>query len=207
LKGLARGGEWMEEVPTIRAFEIGVTTRPADSDAAIDFDYLYATRAAQVAAWARRLGGPTIDVDDIVQEVFLVVHRRLPRLRQLKQLTGWLFRLTENMVRHQIRTRRWSKREETNCELPADRPSPHQSLESREAEARLYRCLEKLRDRYRVPLILFEIEGLPASRIAELLGISVPAVWTRVRRGRQQLLCRLQNLDAEELRRGGLGTP
>ena len=71
-------------------------------------------------------------------------------------------------------------------------------MEQREASTRLYACLSKLKEAQRVPLVFYELDGMPCERIAELMGISVPAVWTRIHRGRAQLLRHLQRLEAEE---------
>src|SRR6266404_4284509 len=63
------------------------------------FDRLYREHAARVMGWAARLGGPGIDVDDVTQEVFLVVHRRLDTLRPDVKPTTWLFGITANVLK------------------------------------------------------------------------------------------------------------
>ncbi len=179
-------------------------SRMAKADVAREFDRLYRVWAQQVAAWARRLGGPALDVEDVVQEVFVVLHRRLPDLTDPDRLTSWMFQLTENMVRHQRRAQRWGAlfgRASARAEAHGMDPTAPEQIEQRQAADRLYACLDKLSDRYRVPLILFEIDGLPCDRIAALLDLTVPAVWTRIHRGREQLLARLQKLEALEARR------
>ena len=184
------------------------------------FDRLYAARAQQVAAWAQRLGGPAIDVDDVVQEVFVVVHQRLPELSDLERLTTWLFRLTANKVRHQRRAARWRRLwggvrgapgygdgfgDALETALCDPRALASETLETREAEAQLYRCLDQLKEAYRVPLILFELEHLPCEEIAQRLGLTLGAVWTRIHRGRGQLLAQLRRCEALDAHPLGAG--
>src|SRR3954452_10949688 len=69
---------------------------------------VYRTHATQVARWAARLGGPRIDVDDVVQEVFAVVSRKLDGFRGEAKLETWLFRITDRIVRNH--RRRWAVR-------------------------------------------------------------------------------------------------
>src|SRR5262249_42120154 len=70
-----------------------------------DFATVYGLNVERVLRWAHRLVGPTttLDADDIVQEVFITAHRLLPRFRGECQLSTWLYRLTENAVRHHRR--------------------------------------------------------------------------------------------------------
>src|SRR4051795_4570758 len=66
-----------------------------------DVASLYRAHAAKVGRWAARLGGPSIEVEDIVQEVFLVAKRRLVSFRPDGggSITTWLFRATERIVK------------------------------------------------------------------------------------------------------------
>src|SRR5207248_8041333 len=73
-----------------------------------DVASLYRAHAAKVGRWAARLGGPTIEVDDVVQEVFLVAKRRLVSFRPEGggSITTWLFRATERIVKAARRKQR-----------------------------------------------------------------------------------------------------
>jgi len=59
-----------------------------------DLDALYRQYAPAVARWVAHLGGPRIDVDDLVHEIFLVAHRRLAEFRGEAKVTTWLYRIT-----------------------------------------------------------------------------------------------------------------
>src|SRR5262249_11046146 len=71
---------------------------------------LYEADAGLVERWATRLAGTGLDAEDVVQEVFLVVQRRLPEWRGDAKITSWLYRITERVVlrqRRKQRARRW----------------------------------------------------------------------------------------------------
>ena len=65
--------------------------KPARATDPRDFDRLYREQVEQVARWAARLGGAEIDVDDVVQEVFVAVHKQLPKFRGESSVRTWLY--------------------------------------------------------------------------------------------------------------------
>jgi RNA polymerase sigma-70 factor (ECF subfamily) len=169
---------------------------PLDSEP--DFDAVYRAHAARVARWSARLGGPTIDVDDAVQEVFLVVHRQLSKFRGDAQITTWLYRITENVVRHRRRKeriRRWLRgsAHDVGAKLVSSRPTPVEELERRQALQKVYRILDSMNERYRTLLILFELEELSGEEIAELTGTGVDALWVALHRAHAQFVQRMEH--------------
>jgi RNA polymerase sigma-70 factor (ECF subfamily) len=173
-----------------------------------DFDGIYRAHAARVARWAARLGGPIVDVEDAVQEVFLTVHRLLPGFRGEAQVTTWLYRITANVVRHRRRKerlRRWlgGSSDEVAAQLESPRPTPVEDLERRQATELVYRVLDGLAERARTLVILFELEGLSGEQIAELMGLSLSNVWVSLHRARAQFLAQLQKLERAARRRSG----
>ena len=153
---------------------------------------LFEAHADAVAGWASRLGGPLLDVDDAVQEVFVIVHRRLDRFRGESSVTSWLFGITANVVREQrrkARRRRWFGRrhDDDNVEVArASQPTPIEELERHRRTLAVYRVLDAMREANRAVLILFEIEGLSGDEIAELTGMRVATVWVRLHRAREE---------------------
>lgn len=143
----------------------------------------------EVVRWARALGGPEADLDDISQEVFLVVQRKLGAFDG-RNLGGWLYRITANTVSDH-RRRAWFRRVLRGGPdldtLPA-RGSTAEELERREARRLLYRLLARLGERHRRALILFEIEGYSGEEIAALEGVPVATVWTRLHHARKAFL-------------------
>src|SRR6516162_319680 len=79
--------------------------RPLPPDAGT----LYRAHVRQVARWAARLGGPTLEVEEVVHEVFEIAHRRLPVFRGESTAATWLFGITERVVRHRRRRARWRR--------------------------------------------------------------------------------------------------
>lgn len=195
MKGFAgpgiEAGSTVEEVPR-------KTAEPPD------FSEVFKHYAPLVGRWAHRLGGPSLDVEDVVQEVFVRVYEQLPRFRGEAKLSTWLFQITLNEVRgrrRKAKVLRWFGRAEPEDaveEVPSNADSPLTRMERTQDVRRLYQALDGLKEKYRVPLVLFEIDGLSGEAIAELLGTNVSTVWVWLHRGRTQLLERLQALQREE---------
>jgi RNA polymerase sigma-70 factor (ECF subfamily) len=163
-----------------------------------EFPVLYREHARTVARWARHLGGPLLDVDDVVQEIFLVAQRRLPEFRGEGKLSTWLYRITERVVfaaRRKDRLRRWWPRifrTEVGQVLGRSRPTPIEELERRQDTELVYRLLDRVPETYRRIVILFELEELSGEEIANLTGLNLATVWVRLHRGRARLLRELQ---------------
>ncbi len=161
---------------------------------------LFRTRGATVSRWVRALAGPGADVEDLTQEVFAVVHRKLGGFRGDSSLDTWLFGITANLVRRHRRVqllRRWlsGSAEETAGHLATgERPAP-EALEREEARRRVYRVLDQMSDKYRGALILFEMEGRSAAEIAALHGVKPSVVHVWLHRARADFLERLQQLE------------
>jgi len=179
-------------------------TPPADA-LAPDVASLYRMYAAKVGRWAARLGGPSIEVEDVVQEVFLVAKRRLVSFRPDGggSITTWLFRTTERIVKATRRKQRLRRLFGVAPDVDAadagvaTGPIPSDELERRQAMARAYQVLDRLPERHRRVLILFELEGLSTQEIATLIGARVGTVRVWLYRARAAFL---QHHDEESQR-------
>jgi RNA polymerase sigma-70 factor (ECF subfamily) len=174
----------------------------ASRDRAPDAGTLYRTHVRQVARWAGRLAGPTLDVEDIVHEVFAIAHQRLPSFRGDSSVSTWLFGITDRVVRHRRRRARWRRwlsgsADDSAGHLPAAGPDPLRLVERSETARAVYRVLDRLPERDRQALILFELEELNAEEVGGLLGIRAANARLRLHRARARFL-RLY----EELERG-----
>jgi RNA polymerase sigma-70 factor, ECF subfamily len=154
-------------------------------------DALYEQHLGKVKRWARQLAGPGMDVEDIVHDVFMIAFRKRFSFRGDASIDAWLFRITEREVRNKRRRLRLrlallGRHRDTLVPPPPD--TPQQELERRERHERLYWALDRLPERYRTALILFEIEELPGERVAEMTGNRLNAVWVILHRGRARLL-------------------
>jgi RNA polymerase sigma-70 factor, ECF subfamily len=160
---------------------------------ALDFDTCYASHAKTVHRWVRRLGGRDVDVDDLVQEVFCVVHRRLPEWDGQGKLSTWIFRITHHVVRNWNRKRRWSRWLRLDFDEPAlepsdEAPSALDRLDSRQTVADVHRVLDDLPERHRTVLVLFELEELSTHEIADMLETKVGTVRVWLHRARAEFL-------------------
>jgi RNA polymerase sigma-70 factor, ECF subfamily len=136
------------------------------------------------------LGGPEADREDILQEVFLVVRRRLPSFDGVNP-SGWLYRITRRQVRD-FRNRSWVKhiftrrRDEEPDALPADSGHPERELETKQKHRALGAILAKMNPERRVAFVFFEIDGLSGEEIARIQGVPLNTVWTRLRTARKE---------------------
>jgi RNA polymerase sigma-70 factor (ECF subfamily) len=157
--------------------------------APLPLDGVYRAHAGAVARWVHRLGGPGIDVEDCVHEVFLVVQARLAQFRGEAKISTWLYRITHNVIRNQrrkLRFRRWlsGSARETAGEVAEPGPSPAEALEVAQRRTELYAVLDQLPERQRTAFILFELEQLPGVQVAELMDAKLETVWVWLHRAR-----------------------
>ena len=160
----------------------------------LELGEVYAAHAPAVARWACRLGGPRVDAEDVVHDVFLVVERRLPEFRGEARLSTWIYRITARVVWRHLRRARLRalfgggpSLERVAETVASDAPTPLEDAVRAQRVAELYRALDRLAEKYRTTLILHELEGLPAEAIAELTGVKVATVWVRLHRGKKAL--------------------
>jgi RNA polymerase sigma-70 factor, ECF subfamily len=169
----------------------------------LDFTSVYRANVGDVTRWAQRLGGPTMDVEDVVQEVFLTVHKELPRFTGHERLRGWLFRITENAVRYRRRRekfRRWlgGSAVDVAGQVEASTATPVEAVEQRQAKEIVYRALDALPEGYRTVVALFELEGLSGEEVADLVGIKLQTLWVRLHRGRAMFAKAFKELTGAE---------
>jgi RNA polymerase sigma-70 factor (ECF subfamily) len=165
----------------------------ADAPDELDEETLYGRHFDQVARWAKRLGGPGVDAEDVAHDVFVVVFRRLAEWRGEASPSTWLFRITERVVKTHRRRARWSRQLAgllgDYAPHAADaRPGPREQAETNESVASFYRGLEQLDDKHRTAFILAEVDDLSAREIAALQNVPEATVWVRIHRARQRLL-------------------
>ncbi|MFN0253156.1 MAG: RNA polymerase sigma factor [Kofleriaceae bacterium] len=152
-------------------------------------DEFYHRFRRQVAANLYRVLGDRTDLDDLVQEVFVIAFRGLVRFRGDARLSTWLYRICVNVALGRIRTRKRKPPAIGVVDLDAaaidpsmtERPeTPERSLERRQDQARVYLALETLAPKKRIVLYLHEIEGLDLKEIAYLVDSNPVTVRTRL---------------------------
>jgi RNA polymerase sigma-70 factor (ECF subfamily) len=152
-------------------------------------DELYHRFRRQVAGNLYRVLGDRTDLEDLVQEVFVIAFRGLSRFRGDARLSTWLYRICVNVALGRIRTRKRRPAAIGVADLDAASPdpslterpeTPDRSLERRQDQERVYRALEALAPKKRIVLYLHEIEGLDLKEIAYLVESNPVTVRTRL---------------------------
>lgn len=156
----------------------------------ITFERLYEEWLDQVTRWVRSLGVRDSDRDDIVQDIFLIVHRRLWQFDGTN-VAGWLYRITRRKARD-YRRLAWPKHIFSNSR-PVDENMlstprlPLDDLETKDKIELLERLVATLSEEQRVAFVLFELEGNSGEEIAQLQRTSLHTVRTRIQRARLEV--------------------
>ena len=174
------------------------------TQAAPEFRAIYERWFNDVSRWVRAMGGPEADREDLVQDIFVVVHRRLPDFDG-QNLPGWLYQIARHRVRD-FRRLLWVRHllfgsvplSET---LTRGGPSPSDSLETTEKRRLLEHLLRNLHESERAALVLFEIDGYRGEEIAEMQGVPINTVWARIHKARKKLKASLAKVESRECKR------
>jgi RNA polymerase sigma-70 factor (ECF subfamily) len=151
----------------------------------------------------QRLGVRPADLDDVFQEVFIVVHKRLHTFDGSSALTTWLFGVCLKVAAAH-RRRAWFRREVPTEDLAdtSEAPAselPEEVVAARQARATLNRVLDAMDLEKRAVLVMFEIDEMSSEEIARILGVPVGTVWSRLNAARKQF----EKIAAREKARAG----
>jgi RNA polymerase sigma-70 factor (ECF subfamily) len=157
-------------------------------------EQIYHDYAPRVYHVARRMVRDDTDAEDVTQDVLLQVVRKLPTFRGESAFPTWLHRVTVNAALSHRRKR--AVREEHRIHGPLDelldkrrlgpigQPLPEAQLLDREVRQLIDRAIAGLPDIYREVVVRSDVEGLPNAAIADSLGLSLPAMKSRLHRAR-----------------------
>jgi RNA polymerase sigma-70 factor (ECF subfamily) len=166
---------------------------PVQMSEPLDFDALYDEHFAFVWRTARRLGVPETAADDVVQDVFLVIHRRQDDYDHATPIRRWILGIVTRVVADHRRTY-WRKDsrlvphevdQDGGLAHPSKGLLPSEEAEQAEALRLVATLLEELDHDKREVLVLSQFEEMSAPEIAELLGLNVNTVSGRLRAARQ----------------------
>jgi RNA polymerase sigma-70 factor (ECF subfamily) len=155
----------------------------------VNFREVYEENVLFVWRSLRRLGVPEANVRDAMQDVFLVVHRRLPDFDGRAKITTWLFRLCMNVAKDCRRRAhlRYEVFDGPTLEQQTDPATPAlEAIERRERQALVERALSRLTIEQRAVFALFELEDRTGEQIAEILMIPLGTVYSRLRLARAE---------------------
>ncbi len=167
-----------------------VAGRAADGDVTA-FAVLVRRYTPMMRAYAKRVLNATADVDDIVQESFIVAWGRLPELEDPGKVKSWLMRIVSHKTIDRLRATRPSVDIDSIERAAPDYTSPERAVQARAGVAELDRALGELPAPQRETWVLREIGGLSYDEIAEQLGTSPSTVRGLLARARKHLLVRM----------------
>ncbi len=170
--------------------EIGELIRRFQQGDRKAFTEIFRRHRADVARLVFRMLGPVAEAEDVIQEVFLQVHRSLGDFRGQSKFTTWLHRVTVNVV---LMARRAARSRpvfagEPLAEREADgRMLPDEDVIRRRRIDAFRRLLDRLPEKKRAVYVLHELEGMSPAEIAEVVGAPVLTVRTRLFYARREL--------------------
>jgi RNA polymerase sigma-70 factor, ECF subfamily len=188
------------------------STEPLPSTSALGnrtFEQVYAEFFDFVYRNARRLGVPAVAADDVVQDVFLVLHRRLREFDGRASMQGWVYGILANTVRDHRRSFRRKQAPlvptERDEELgPASsRGNPEAHAQQAQDVARLMALLDELSSAERELIVLADLEQLSVPEICACIGGNANTVYSRLRAARENLKSKLTRRLAMESKAGG----
>jgi RNA polymerase sigma-70 factor (ECF subfamily) len=167
-----------------------ITASMSSPERALDASGVYSAHADFVWASLQRLGVRPPDLDDVLQEVFVIVHQRLHTFDHSSKLTTWLFGVCLRAASDH-RRRAWRRREQVGDEAveepaTADCSTPEDAAVGQQSRARLDKILDELDLEKRAVFVMFEVEELSCDEIAAIVGVPVGTVHSRLHAARKQ---------------------
>lgn len=162
--------------------------RRGDADA---FPAIYRAHVGAVYRRLTRIIGPVDEREDLVQDVFLALHRALPSFRGDAQLTTLIHRIAVNVACDQLRRQRrrpcTTLPEEFFDEVIAPGTSPETAAALRQELALVFACLAEIKPKKRVALLLRHVDGLTYEEIGKLVDASAETIAKRIQNGQREL--------------------
>jgi RNA polymerase sigma-70 factor (ECF subfamily) len=163
-----------------------VSTVVATRSDVLSFDQVYDTHFDFVWRYARNRGVPLSALDDVVQEVFIIVHRKLATFEGRSSVRTWLAMITRRAARDHLRKRGNAPVGEPLGEHEASHlDGPAEVLDQKMAAGLLDDLLSRMTEIQREAFVLHEVEQMTGAEIAEALGVNENTIHTRLRAARQ----------------------
>jgi len=191
---------WLDRTQALSAEEANFVARlQANEDAA--YDELVRTYSGSIFHVAYRMLGDSAEAADAVQEIFLKVFRNIAGFKGEAALKTWIFKIAFSEILNRLR---WWKRRHRYATTSLDEqpngngvraahsvaspsPTPEQVLQSKEEEGAIQLALSRLSKDHRSIIVLRDIEGFSYTEIADVLGVSIGTVKSRLARARADL--------------------
>lgn len=162
-----------------------------------NFDKLYRDHVDLMYRFANRLCGETEAAKDVVQETFLNAYRGFKKFRGEAQVSTWLYTIASRACLRMRRKRKGAPERELSLDefipasegefrlqIPVDELSPEEALQNKELRQALDAAIDKLPKKYKMVLVLRDMEGLSAKEVGTIMGLNERAVKSRLHRAR-----------------------
>ncbi|MCS7082107.1 MAG: sigma-70 family RNA polymerase sigma factor [Bacteroidetes bacterium] len=170
------------------------------------FDILVSRYKDPLANYIYRFLGDWEECEDLLQETFLRVYRNRHAYRRIAKFSTWLYTIAGNLARSEYRKRRRRRvqslvglnreEEEYEMEIPDETYSPERYTESVLQDRRIQEALRQISPEFREVVILRDIQQLSYEEIAEITGLPMGTVKSRINRGRARLQALLKDVYA-----------
>lgn len=169
----------------------GMNARGSDS-AGISVQEVVNQHYADVYRFAFRLSGNHVDAADLTQQTFLSVCRNLHQLKELEKCRSWLFTIVRNAF---LKSQRDQKEQILAFESSFDDVLATESVEFDFDEEAVSLALSEMPENYRTPILLYYFEDIGYKEIADVLGVPIGTVMSRLSRGKSYLRSKLSSPD------------
>jgi len=169
----------------------------ADAQSVAAFDRLYRDHVDRMYRFAQRLCGSPEDAKDLVQETFLSAYRSLKDFRGESSVSTWLYTIAAHACQRMRRKRKGEPERELSLDaliptsdgdmplqVPGEDLSPEERLQYKELRQSLFAAVHQLPKKYRMVLVLRDMEGLSAKEVGAVMGLTERAVKSRLHRAR-----------------------
>jgi RNA polymerase sigma-70 factor (ECF subfamily) len=196
-----------QPIESKKLLESEAVRRARDGDATV-FEYLYRLHSRRVYAVCLRMVGDTTEAEDLTQEAFLLLFRKIHTFRGESAFSTWLHRLVVNIVLMHLRKKSLPAvsieathdPDNETCWSTIDIAAPDLLLEGSIDRINLGRCIAQLPLGYRTVFVLHEIQGYEHHEIAEMLGRSEGVSKSQLHRARKRLRELLHEIQREKSR-------
>lgn len=157
----------------------------------VHFGRLVERYEAKMLRYGRKFLFGYNDIEDYVQEVFLKAYINIQSFDTSKKFSSWLYRIAHNEFVNALKKKKKEPlpffNPDTLFPHPVAKENPEEEASRKELAGTLDGCLDKLKPKYREPLVLYYSEGLSYKEIADVLRIPINAVGVRLQRGKKML--------------------
>ena len=184
----------MSVSPTIRRSSAAFSSDPPSTE---NFDSLYKDHVDLMYRFAHRLCGEPEAAKDLVQETFLNAYRGIDRFRGDARISTWLYTIASRACLRMRRRRKGAPEQELSLEefipasdgefrlqIPIDGLSPEAALQNKQLREALDAAINQLPKKYKMVLVLRDMEGLSAKEVGGIMGLNERAVKSRLHRAR-----------------------